>query len=1042
MKMKKRLRHMALIAIALIAGLGARAQEKTTQGKVSDASNHPLAGVTVMVKGGHAATTTDENGAFSIKANAGDVLVFSSVGFGDLEQKLGSGRSVSIILRVSSSNLNEVVVVGYGTQNRKDVTGSTVTIKTDNLPKVANTSINDVLQGQAAGLNVALNSAQPGGSLTVNIRGGLNPSNGLPGSTGSPAPLYVVDGVPLFNNSASEPAIISGGASNEVGFSGGINRDPLNGINPSDIESIDVLKDASAAAIYGSAAASGVILITTKKGKSDGRVNTDYRGSYTWQTPKKYLDFLDAHDFEEQQVRISHDKFLSDNGLPPYNNFTTTSTFTPLYSPAQIAAAGAGTDWIGLLSRDGSIQEHNLAVSGGNDKTRVYTSFNYYDNKALLKNSDFLRYSGRVNLEQKLSNRIKLSLDLNMSQVNSNNQSTGGNNGGSEKFNALQAAYAFSPTVGVFDNSGNYTKTLNTEITNPAAFLIINDKLRTKSFFAAPNLEIKIIDGLKFNAVGGISQNNSERKFYLPIKAQDFLFPQGLAQISTQSIQNYSAEGYATYTKNFGDHNLSLVGGGGWYKSISESTSMQGVGFFTDALGYNNIGLATDVAQNFVQSYRNPDIVKISQFFRANYSYKSKYILTFNARRDGASDFAPNKKYGFFPGVSAAWRISDEGFMANMKTVSDLKLRAGYGTVGQDANLNSLALYAAGVGNFLIGNTFFPGVAISQLDNPNLSWETIRSANIGVDYGFFKGRITGSIDVFKRDRLNIIVQAPLPENNAVNKLIVNLGSQSSKGIEFAVNTKNIQGAFTWETNFNISNYVNRWTKRNPYQQLAPYEHANDRTDVIYGWQTGGIIKSLSNLPADMPKGTLGNLMYKDQNKDGALDASDVVRLGYGQPAWSFGFSNRFSYRNFDLNVVMYGRLKQYMLNNLSGFYSPARIAGTSGQNVLTDIKKVWTVDNPTGSLPGIAPNYYDGGNPSGNSDFFMQSVNFLRIRNVTLGYTLNPTRIVHSVRFFLDIQNLAILTNYKGFDPELAGGNEGNPYPEALSTTAGVNINF
>jgi len=1028
--MKKRLRQLVLLTITLTVSLGLLAQEKTILGKVLDADGRPIPLVTVLVKGRNIATTTDANGVFNIKASPGETIRFSSVGYANLEQKVGAGNTLNVSLSVSTAALNEVVVVGYGTQNKKDITGSTVSIKADNLPKVANTSVNDLLQGQAAGLNLSLNSAQPGGSLSVNIRGGQNP------------PLYVVDGVPLFNNTASEPAIGNNGTSNDVGFSGGISRDPLNGLNPSDIESVDVLKDASAAAIYGSAAANGVILITTKRGKADNKVTTEYRGSYTWQNPKKYFQLLDAHDFETQQVRFSYDQYLYNNGLAPYGNATSGPGFTPTYTPAQIAAAGRGTDWLGLLMRNGSIQEHNIVVSGGSDRTRIYTSFNYYDNKAILKNSDFLRYSGRINLEQKISNRIKLSVNMTMSQINSNNQSTGANDGGSEKYNSLQAAYAYSPAVGIFDSAGNYTKTLNTEITNPGAFLIIQDKLQTKGVFVAPNLEIKVLKDFKINIVGGMDKNTSTRQFYLPIAADNFLFPQGMAQLSYQSIQNYSGEGYGTYSKTFGDHSLTLVGGGGYYKSFSVFNSMQGVGFFTDALGYNNIGLATNTQQNFVQSNRSPDVVKISQFFRADYAYKGKYMLQFNARRDGSSSFAENKKYGFFPGFSAGWRISEESFLVDSKIISNLKLRGGYGTVGNDANLNALALYSASGGNFLIGNTFFPSVSLSQIANPDLSWETIRSTNIGVDYGLFKDRITGSIDVFKKDRLNILASVALPENNAVNTLNVNLGAQSSKGIEFAITTKNFEGAFRWETNFNIANYINHWTKRNPYAALQPYEHPNDRTDIVYGWKTAGIIQNAAERPSYMPNASLGNIIYKDLDKSNTLDSKDVVRLGYSSPAWSFGLGNKFSYQHFDLTIFMYGVLKQYMLNNLSGFYNPSRIAGNSGQNTLAEVKNAWSNDNPTGTLPGIAPNPYDGSNPSGNNDFYRKNVNYLRVRNITLGYTVNTPKVIRSARFFVDLQNLGLWTNYKGYDPEIAGGNEGNPYPEARATTIGVNVTF
>jgi TonB-linked SusC/RagA family outer membrane protein len=1031
MKFTQRLRQlMALMAITFLMHTALLAQQKTITGRVLDANNQPLPGVTVSVKGKTTSVTTREKGEFSIQADAADILVFTSVSFSPHEQPVGAGNSLNIILSTLAANMNEVVVVGYGTQRKKDVTGSITTIKTANLPQTANTSINNLLQGRAAGLNLDLRSAQPGGRLNVNIRGASGP------------PLYVIDGVPLFNNTSAEPAIVSFGSTVETGFNGGIDRDPLSTLNPADIESVDVLKDASATAIYGSAASNGVILITTKKGKADGRITTDYRGSYTQQTPKKYFDLLDARGFMEQQVRLAKDKFLYDNNLPPYGNSTSTPVFTPLFTQAQIDAAGKGTDWLDLLMRNGNIQEHNVAVSGGNDKTRIYTSFNYYNNKAIVENSDFVRYTGRVNLEQKISDRIKLSVNLTMSQVNSNNASTG-NGGNSEKYNSLQAAYAFSPAIGIYDNNGSYTKTLNTLITNPAAYLIINDKLRTNRFFAAPNLEIKILDNLKLNLVGGIDKTTSDRKFFLPTEARNYLFPQGFAQLSSQMVANYSTEGYVTYSTSFGDHSLSLVGGGGYYKSFNESQAMQGVGFFTDALGYNNIGLATDRDKTLIQSFRSPDVVKISQFFRANYSYQSKYVLTINARNDGSSSFAENKKWGFFPGVSGAWRIHEESFMSNVKAISDLKLRIGYGTTGNDAGINALALYSNGGGNFLIGNTFYPSVALSQLANPDLSWETMRTANIGIDYGFFNGRITGAIDLYRRDRLDMLTTVPLPANNAVNTFNVNLGSQRTEGFEFSLNTINLPGAFRWESAFNIATYKTHWLERNPYNALQPYQHADDRTDIVYGWKTNGIIQGAAGIPAYMANAKPGNIIYQDlQDKDGKLDVNDVVRLGYTTPKWSFGLDNRFNFKNFDLDIFIYGKLKQYMSNNLSGFYDAARMAGTDAQNTLTDIKRVWTADNPTGNLPGVASNPYNGANPSGTNDFYFQNVNYLRVRNITLGYTVAPKKLVRSVRLFVDVQNVALWTNYKGYDPEIAAGNEGNPYPQTLSTTVGVNISF
>ncbi len=992
-------------------------------GKVVNQQGEPLQNVSVLIVDTKIGTTTDIYGFFRLTApdNKNIVLEVSSVGFQMKRVNVGKQTEINVVLETEATGLSDVVVVGYGTQKRKDITGSVVSINTKDLPKVANASINNLLQGRAAGLNLDLRSAQPGGSLSVNIRG-----NGTP--------LYVIDGVPLFNNSAPEPSINA----KDLGFYGGVDRDPLSTINPSDIESVDVLKDASAAAIYGSAAANGVILITTKKGSS-GKIQTEYRGSYTAQSPKDYFQLLNAKEFMQQQVRIAKDKFLYDNNLAPYGNSSATPIFSPIFTQAQIDIAGTGTDWLGMLIRKGSIQEHNIAISGGSTKTRIYTSFNYYDNKAVIENSDFKRYTGRINLEQQLTNAIKFSVNMTISQVNSNNAATGSNDGGEEKYNELQTAYGFVPTVGIFDSAGNYSKSFNRLITNPAAFFIITDELKTNRFFAAPNLEVKVLNNLKVNLVGGIDKQSSKRTFFLPSKVQNAQLPEGMAQLSTNSIGNYSIEGYATFNKKFGNHSFNVVGGGGYYKSQSENFGLQAVGFFTDALNAYNVGIASNKDKSFQNSSKN-EATKISQFLRINYSYNSKYILTFNARRDGSSNFAPNKKWGIFPGLSAGWLVSQESFLSNSKLISNLKLRAGYGTVGNDASLDALAIYGLGGGSFLIGSTLYPSVALTQLANNNLSWETDKSINIGLDYGLWNDRITGAIDVFRRDATDFLRYVPLPYNNAISRYQTNLGGDTrSDGIEFSINSKNTTGILQWETSFNISKYRNRWLKRSPYDALSVYQKKVDRLDVVYGWKTNGIIKNIGSKPSYMTDAQLGNVIYIDQNGDGKLDVNDVVELGHQDPQWILGLGNTFSFKNFDLSIFVYGRIKQYMSNNYSNFYDVGRIANANAQNTLVGIKNIWTVDNPIGFLPGIAANPYSGANPAGETDFYQENVSYLKVRNVTLGYTFNTKRIVHSARLFLDLQNLATITNYKGYDPELS---EVNPYPQALSTTFGININF
>jgi TonB-dependent starch-binding outer membrane protein SusC len=1026
---------LLFLCIFLLVSVSTLAQQKTISGRVLNGDKQPLPGVTVLVKGKTNSTVTNETGVFSITASSNDILVFTSAEYSSYEAPVGANMTINVTLNKVITEIEEVVMVGYGTQRRKDVSSSIVSLKTDIIPKTANTSINNVIQGRAAGLNVDLRSAQPGGRLNISIRG-------------RGTPLYVIDGVPLFNYASAEPAIVSFGSAVETGFSGGVDRDPLSNMNPSDIESVDILKDASATAIYGSAASNGVILITTKKGKAaNGMVTTEYRGSYTVQTPKKYFDLLNAKEFMQEQVRLERDRSLYSAGAAPYGT-NPAPVFTPRFSQAQIDTTGEGTDWLDILMRKGSIQEHNISVSGGTEKTRIYSSFNFYDNKAIVENSDFTRFAGRVNMDQQLSNRISLSVQMQASQVNSNNQSTGAG-GNSEKFNSLQTAYAFAPYLSIYDNAGKYTRTLNTQITNPAAFLIIQDKLRTKRFFIAPSIEIKIIKGLTFKAVGGLDKTSSDRRFFMPAKAQNYLFPGGLAQLSTTSQHNYSLEGYATYNKGFGDHSVNVVAGTGYYRYFSESFSMQGADFFTDALGFNNIGIATNRDKTLMMSNKSPNNKKYSWFSRVNYSYRSKYILSLLGRVDASTSFAENKKSGFFPGISGTWRISQEGFLSGSRVISDLKLRVGYGETGTDPGISALSLYGTGGGTFVIGTTTYPSVALTQLANPNLSWETLKNINIGIEYELWKGRISGALDLFRNDRVDIIRNVQLPYNNAVLQLGTNQGgSQRTQGIEFTVNSKNLTGNFRWETSFNISTYNTRWLERSPYDALNSFQKTDDRTDIVYGWETSGIIQTIADRPSYMPMGRLGNVIYVNQNKDNLLNSEDVVVLGYTTPKWSFGLGNRFAFKNFDLDVFMYGRIKQNMVNNLAGFYAPDRLGIAAGQNTLVDIKKVWTADNPTGVLPGPAGNAYAV--PTGaTSNFYRQNVNYLRLRNITLGYTFNPKKILRSARLFVDIQNVGLWTNYKGYDPEIVAGSSGantgndvNVYPQTLSTTVGLSISF
>jgi TonB-dependent starch-binding outer membrane protein SusC len=1020
-------------------------------GTITDLSTgEPIPGVNIQVEGSTAGAITDIDGKYSLSLDKNDAtLIISYIGY--LTENIAvNGRTIiDMSLSPDIKALEEVVVVGYGTTRKIDLTGSVSTVKTKDLTKSASTSIDQMLQGKAAGLTLTSVSAQPGGRLNINIRGGTNP-------------LYVIDGVPIMvstnpNNANSnirtaDPSIMT----DNLGFSGGVDRDPLNSINPSDIESIDILKDASAAAIYGSAAADGVILITTKKGKA-GKAKVEYNGSYTIQTPKKYFDLMSSEEFMTQHNRFQKDQKLLNDKSGIYGP-NPEQTFTPLFSDSVIAANNINTDWLGILMRNGNINDQNLSLSGGTENTTVFASFNYYGNDAILENSDFKRYSGRINFAQQIGKRVKANANVTFSQINANNASTGANQGGPEKYNMLQAAYVYSPTVPVYDSLGQYSKTFDPKITNPAAFLIINDIIRTNRFLASPNIEVGILKDLKMNLVAGIDRVTNNRNFYLPREARNVQLPNGMAQILTNRIDNYSGEAYLTFNHQYKNSILTVVGGAGYYKSIYDGFGLQAVDFFTDAYTYNKVQAATDKTQGLMNSYKE-ERTKISQFIRINYSLLDKYLVSFVGRRDGSSIFAPNKKYGFFPGFSAAWRISQESFLKDVNSISELKLRAGYGTAGNESFIgnNSMKLYKDPY-HFLIGPTNYTGVALSQIDNPDLTWETDATAGVGLDLGLFANRITATIDYFNKTKKDLLDYIQLPSDAAVGRVAAAVGSQKTQGWEFTITSNNLVKEFIWSTNITLTTYTLKWSERNPQVTMDPWVKEKDPVYAIYGWETDGLLTNSSDTTGYMSNMTnrpsFGNIKYVDQNKDGKLDAKDVVLLADGTPKWSFGFDNKFKYKGFDLDIYIYGLLGRTISNGYRNFLSPVGLADNIyPSNTITEVKDVWSSDNPEGIYPGLSnsSNPYDGSNPTHNTapnntiynDFWLVNGSFARIKNITLGYTI-PERLtnkltIKSVRFFIDVQNLYVFTKYKGIDPEVS---DINPYPQALSTSFGLNVTF
>ncbi|MBR1411016.1 MAG: SusC/RagA family TonB-linked outer membrane protein, partial [Prevotella sp.] len=776
-----RLFLMALFALCSIIGY---AQEQKVSGTVADREGAPIIGATIVEKGTQNATVTDLDGRFALQVRKGASLVISYIGYKSQDVKPTSAP-MRIVMEEEANGLDEVVVIGYGTTRRKDITGAVASVSADKLNSVNSTSVSQMLQGRVTGMSATQSSAQPGAGISVNIRGAASPN-------GSNAPLYVIDGVPIQTNSSATPGISTPG----YDYMAGVDRDPLNTINPNDIESIEVLKDASAAAIYGASAANGVVLITTKNGKSS-KPMVEYRSVLTAQLMKDYPEVLNARQFREQANFWSKEYYLYKNKMGVYGDAPEDlSGYFPIFD--NVGGYTADTKWIDEVSRTGYVIDQNVSVNGGPDKTKYFFSYNYYDNQGILKQSGLQRHNIRLNLDQEFLKIFKAGIKFNYSNVNAQSTSVGtGGNGD----NMIIRVIDFAPDIAVKDENGNYNKSYNKLYTNPVAYTEIDDKTTTERVFIAPSFDLKLFDGLTLRGVGGYDTQSSVRKFFIPRKGDNVNAQEGMASLGHSKIVNASAESFLNYDKTFGeDHHLSAVLGAGYYKTTSESFGLSGSDFFTDAFGYNNVGIASDKDRETISSYR-AERTKLSQFFRANYSYKDRYIVTVTARRDGSSYFAENNKWGFFPSASVAWRLSEEAFMQSAKAVSNLKLRVGYGATGNENVLgtNSQSLYRSGY-NFLIGSTIHTGLMLTQIENPELKWETDYTLNIGIDYGFFNQRINGSVEFFHRGVKDLLDYQTLPSNNAVGRVAANIGETKSEGFEFSLNSDNLNSKdFKWET---------------------------------------------------------------------------------------------------------------------------------------------------------------------------------------------------------------------------------------------------
>lgn len=1044
------------------------AQSITVKGTVSDAYG-PLSGATIkVVEDPKNIVISVDDGSYVINVpSANSTLEFAFMGFDTVIEKVGVRTLIDVMLTESTNTLDDVIVIGYGSTTVKKLTSSISSVKAEDLDNSAVASVDNMLLGRVAGLNMLTNSAQPGASVSVNIRGSISPN-------GNNEPLYVIDGVPMTTNTANISSTTGNGAAT---LATGLDQSPLNTINPSDIVSIDILKDASAAAIYGSASANGVIIITTKRGQ-EGKSRVTYNGSYTVQVQKPYKESLmDSQTFMEQQNFWAHEREAYNNNTYPYGKldydgdglvdindyYAAFNSVSDQYSASEIASAET-VDWLDFVTDNAFITEHNVSITGGSSTTKYFTSYNYYLNDGILKNSKMARNSVRVNLDQKIGERINIGINVNYTNINTANQSSGGSSViGTGTASLISNASRFAPfgSTELDATLGYYPHATDEQQTNPAGQLQITDNNKNNRIFVNPTLSVDIMKGLVFKAVGGYDIQNSRRDYYIPTITGSYLAPYGMATVSGNEAINKSVEGYFSYNNGFGNHRIDAVLGFGAYGSQIRTFVMQSANFWTDSFVTDNMAAGSDNDQRYTGSSRS-EITKLSQFGRINYTFKDRYIFSVTGRRDGSSLFAANKKWGFFPSVSAAWRISDEPWMEGANEwLSNLKLRAGYGTSGNEPrSANSLAVYATGeiTGanvvvpyNVMTTGGYLGGIQLSTAANPDLSWETNETINVALDFGFIKSRITGSVDLFVRTAKDLLDYKTLPYDQPVTSVIANIGSTQAKGVEFEIHSTNVKTKnFSWSTDFNFSYTIYRWKERNPELVLNSWQSVDDEMSAILGWSTDGIFHSYDEINAYknangellQPNAVPGNRKYIDYNGDGVLNDADNHFLGRSTAPFRFGFNNIFTYKSFSMMVYFYGAAG-HSVN------TPAQRGGTLGgttphNTYANGVEHIWSMQNQDGDWPGIGTDLTSSQQRTGGStDSFLEKIWYAKLRNVQLSYVL-PSKVAKSLHMgslavSVDAQNLGAITNYVGYDPEMRGS---FPYPICYSFTFGVKASF
>lgn len=959
------------------------AQSGTIKGKVIDETNQPLPGATVHVKGADQSTVTDTQGMFSLPANnqSAITVVISFVGYDVLERAISANETTTLQLVPNQKSLNEIVVVGYGSVRKKDLTGSVSTIGAKDLNPGPSTNPLQQLEGKAAGVNITQTGSEPGTAPSVRIRG-------ITSLQGGNDPLVVVDG-------------IQG------------NMDLLNQVPPSEIASVDVLKDASATAIYGSRGAPGVIIITTKRNAA-GKSTVEYTENTSMDVISKHLNELTAAQWTAQANLQGVD--ISANH-------------------------GSNTDWFNLLTRDGYTQNHALAFGGGSTGFNYRASVSAITQNGIVINSNYKKYIGRIVATQKaLDDKLTLTMNLN-SGINDAVYSPPNIGRAAFRSGLISNTYISRPTDPVFNTDGSYYSDPNVfQYINPYAVAkTIKNDVNVNNLFGSLKADLEIYKGLSAGWFGSWRKVDQNTGYYLPSASTiaDAVDNKGIANISNNHVDEKLMDINLSYKHDFGDNHFDATIVYEWQAQTYNGSFAQARGFINDIATYNalQLGDITKVLPGDFSSYKN-DRRLVSFLGRLNYAYKNKYLLTASFRRDGSTVFGINNKWGNFPSASLAWRIDQEDFMKNQHIFSSLKLRGGYGITGNQQGIgpqNSIALVGQ-AGSVFFGGTTIPNYAASQNANPNLRWETVKQANIGLDFSLINDRLSGAVDIYTANTDNLLFNyaVPLEGPFLTTNILANVGNLQKRGLELTLSYAVIKTDNTTLTLAGNASFM-----KNKVLSLGGNIEGYDIPTNYVGWGNNAY------LIAGKPIGTYLILHHLgkdannaetvvDQNKDGVIDqgaqSKDRVEEGQSLPTYTYAFTPSFTYKNFDVSMVWRGSGGNKIYNSLRQSLSLLENLGKS--NVLQSAVPL-----------GIASSQY-------GSDLWLESGAYLRFENLALGYSfnLNNNKFIKALRVSLTGQNLALITKYSGIDPELdasggsSSGGDNGIYPRTRTFSVGLNV--